>query len=100
MVAADGNVKIYYAGYTLEAEKVSYNKGNGRLIATGNVKLVDPSGSAFYSDYIDITDDFRDGFVQSLRVDTADHAHFAAERAERSGEAAGEPAANLLGSSW
>jgi LPS-assembly protein len=84
-VAAVGNVKIYYAGYTLEAEKVSYNKGNGRLIATGNVKLVDPSGSAFYSDYIDITDDFRDGFVQSLRVDTADHAHFAAERAERSG---------------
>lgn len=83
-VAAVGNVKIYYAGYTLEAEKVSYNKGNGRLIATGNVKLVDPSGSAFYSEYIDITDDFRDGFVQSLRVDTADHAHFAADRAERS----------------
>jgi LPS-assembly protein len=84
-VAAVGNVKIYYAGYTLEAEKVSYNKGNGRLIATGNVKLVDPSGSAFYSEYIDITDDFRDGFVQSLRVDTADHAHFAADRAERTG---------------
>ncbi len=84
-VAAVGNVKIYYAGYTLEAEKVSYNKGNGRLIATGSVKLVDPSGSAFYSEYIDITDDFREGFVQSLRVDTVDHAHFAAERAERSG---------------
>ncbi|MEJ0012518.1 MAG: LPS-assembly protein LptD [Bauldia sp.] len=84
-VAAVGNVKIYFAGYTLEAEKVSYNKGNGRLIATGSVKLVDPSGSAFYSEYIDITDDFREGFVQSLRVDTIDHAHFAAERAERSG---------------
>jgi LPS-assembly protein len=83
-VAAVGNVKIYYAGYTLEAEKVTYNQGNGRLIATGNVKLVDPTGSAYYSTYIDITDDFRDGFVQSLRVDTADHAHFAAERAERS----------------
>jgi len=84
-VAAVGNVKIYYAGYTLEAEKVSYNKGNGRLIATGNVKLVDPSGATFYSDYFDITDDFREGFVQSLRVDTAERTHFAAERAERSG---------------
>jgi LPS-assembly protein len=84
-VAAVGNVKIYYAGYTLEAEKVSYNKGNGRLIATGNVKLVDPTGASFYSNYIDITDDFREGFVESLRVDTAERTHFAAERAERSG---------------
>ena len=25
-VSAVGNVKIYYAGYTLQAEKVSYNK--------------------------------------------------------------------------
>ena len=84
-VSAVGNVKIYYAGYTLQAEKVAYNKTSGRLIATGNVQLVDPSGAAFYSDYFDITDDFRDGFVQSLRVDTPERTHFAAERAERSG---------------
>jgi LPS-assembly protein len=84
-VSAVGNVKIYYGGYTLEAERVSYNKTSGRLIAFGHVKLVDPTGAAFYSEQIDITDDFRDGFVQSLRVDTAQRTHFAAERAERSG---------------
>ena len=85
-VSAVGNVKIYYGGYTLEAEKVTYNKTSGRLFAEGHVKLVDPSGAAIYSDYIDITDDFRDGFVQSLRVDSADHTHFGAESAERSGD--------------
>ncbi len=84
-VAAVGNVKVYYAGYTLEAEKLTYNKGNGRLIATGNVKLVDPSGAAFYSEYFDVTDNFRDGFVQSLRVDTPQRTHFAADKAERVG---------------
>ena len=81
-VSAIGNVKIYYAGYTLEAETVTYNKTSGRLFASGHVKLVDPTGSAYYSDYLDITDDFRDGFVQSLRVDSADHTHFGAERAQ------------------
>ncbi len=85
-VSAVGNVKIYFGGYTLEAEKVTYNKTSGRLFAEGHVKLVDPTGSAIYSDYIDITDDFRDGFVQSLRVDSADHTHFGAESAERSGD--------------
>ena len=82
-VSAVGNVKIYYAGYTLEAEKVTYNKTSGRLFASGHVKLVDPTGSAYYSDYLDITDDFRDGFVQSLRVDSADHTHFGAASAQR-----------------
>jgi LPS-assembly protein len=84
-VSAVGNVKIYYAGYTLQAEKVAYNKKTGRLVASGNVKLTDPSGANFYAENFDITDDFRDGFVQSLRVDTPDRTHFAAESAQRSG---------------
>ncbi|HMN84698.1 MAG TPA: LPS-assembly protein LptD [Bauldia sp.] len=82
-VSALGNVKIYYAGYTLEAEKVTYIKSNGKLIATGAVKLTDPTGVSAYAEDIDITDDFRDGFVQSLRVDTPDNTHFAAESAKR-----------------
>lgn len=83
-VAAVGNVKIYYGGYTLEAEKVTYLKNTKRLIATGRVKLVDPSGIATYSDQIDLTDDFSDGFAQSLRVETPEKTYFAAERADRS----------------
>jgi LPS-assembly protein len=84
-VSAVGNVKIYYSGYTLEAERVTYIQPTRRLIAIGSVKLVDPSGIATYAQQIDITDNFSDGFVQSLRVDTPDKTHFAAERAERAG---------------
>ncbi|MCB1495899.1 MAG: LPS-assembly protein LptD [Bauldia sp.] len=86
-VSAVGNVKIYYVGYTLEAEKVIYIEVTAKLIASGGVKMTDPSGVVVYAEVIDITDDFRDGFVGSLRVDTPDQTHFAAERAERvSGE--------------
>ena len=84
-VSAVGNVKIYYGGYTLEAEKVTYLQNSGRLIATGHVKLTDPSGAAYYSQQFDITDDFADGFVDSLRVETVDQTYFAAARAEREG---------------
>src|SRR3990172_6197529 len=84
-VAAVGNVKIYYGGYTLEAEKVTYLKASGRLIATGRVKLTDPNGAAYYSEQFDITDNFADDFVESLRVETVDRTYFAAERAEREG---------------
>ena len=84
-VAAVGNVRIYFGGYTLEAEKVTYLKASGRLIATGRVKFTDPEGAAYYSEQFDITDDFADGFVDSLRVETVDKTYFAAARAEREG---------------
>lgn len=83
-VSAVGNVKIYYSGYTLEAERVTYNKPSRRLTASGNVKLTDPSGLATYAQQIDLTDDFSDGFVESLRVEAPDKTRFAASRAERS----------------
>jgi len=82
-VSAVGNVRIYYGRYTLEAEKVTYLKTSGRLIATGYVKLTDPSGAVFYSEQFDITDDFANGFVESLRVETVDQTYFAAARADR-----------------
>ncbi len=84
-VSAVGNVRIYYGRYTLEAEKVSYLKSSGRLIAIGFVKLTDPSGAVYYSQHLDITDDFANGFVESLRVETVDRTYFAAARAEREG---------------
>lgn len=84
-ISAVGNVKIYYLGYTLEADRVSYMKGTAKLVATGNVKMTDPSGLVVYANDIDITEDFRDGFVDSLRVETPDATYFAAERAERAG---------------
>ena len=84
-VSAVGHVTIYYGGYTLQAAKVTYNKRSGRLIAEGSVTLTDPTGATVTSSFVDVTDDFRDGFVKSLRVDTPQRAHFTAESAERSG---------------
>lgn len=85
LVSAVGNVRIYYAQYTLQAERVSYNQKTSRLVASGNVRLVDPTGNEYRTDHIDITDDFRDGFIRSLSVDTAEQTFFTAESGERSG---------------
>ena len=66
------------------------SRATGRLIATGNVKLTDPSGARVYSNDIDITDDFGDGFVDSLRVETPDKTLFR-RRQRRSGRGARRP---------
>ena len=82
-VTAAGSVQIEYNGNRIVAQRVTYDRKTGRVIATGNVELVDRQGTKIYSDEIDITDDFRDGFVNALRVETADKTYFAAESAER-----------------
>src|SRR5215472_11449047 len=64
-VAAVGNVQIYYGGATVEADQVVYDQGTKRLRAEGNVRLTEPDGKITYGQVIDLTDDYRDGFVDS-----------------------------------
>lgn len=82
-VTAVGDVQIYYGAAYLDAPRVVYDQKSGRLTATGGVRLVEPNGNVLTAETIDITDDFRDGFVASLNVTTIDQAHFAAQTAER-----------------
>jgi LPS-assembly protein len=82
-VAAVGNVQIYYAGATVEADEVIYDQKTKRLRAQGNVRLTEPGGKITYGQLIDLTDDYRDGFVDSLRLETVDDTRFAAARADR-----------------
>lgn len=82
-VTASGSVRIDYGGNRLVANSVTYDRKSRRLIASGNVEVIESSGTKIYSDKIDITDDFGDGFVNALRVETVDKTYFAAESAER-----------------
>jgi len=83
-VTAQGKVRIEYDGNHLVADKVTYNQQTRRMTATGNVEIVERDGNKIYSDHMDVTDSFRDGFVNGLRVETTDNTRFAAESAERS----------------
>ena len=82
-VSAVGNVQIYYGGSTLEADRVIYDQTTKRLHAEGNVRLTEADGKVTYGEIMDLSDDYRDGFVNSLRLDAPDQTRMAATRAER-----------------
>ena len=82
-VAAVGNVQIYYGDSTLEANRVIYDQKTKRLHAEGNVRLTEQDGKVTYGEIMDLSDDYRDGFVDSLRLDAPDQTRMAATRAER-----------------
>ncbi|WP_297323615.1 LptA/OstA family protein, partial [uncultured Bartonella sp.] len=84
-ITAQGHVQIEYDGNRIVARKVIYNQQTNRVMAEGDVEIVQPDGSKIYSDKIDMTEDLGEGFVNSLRAETADNTRFAAVSAERSG---------------
>jgi LPS-assembly protein len=84
-VSAVGNVQLYFGNSTLEADRVIYDQKTKRLHAEGNVRLAQDNGTVTHGEIMDLSDDYRDGFVDSLRIDAPEDTRFAASRAERSG---------------
>jgi LPS-assembly protein len=70
IVSAEGNARIYYKDQTLEADRVVYDRNTGRVYAEGHAKLTLRDGTMLHGDRFDLTDDFRDGFIESLRAET------------------------------
>jgi len=82
-VIAKGNVEVYYKNYSLVADELVYNQAAGTLEALGNVRIKEPDGAVVKADRINLTDDFREGFVRSLRIVTSQDERIAATRAYR-----------------
>ena len=82
-ITAKGNVEIYYGNYTLLAQQVIYDRSTNTLKAEGNVSIKDPDGAVITSDQITLTDDFRDGFIDTLKVVTQEDTRIVAATASR-----------------
>jgi len=83
VVSADGTVQLYYQGRVLEADKVIYDRNANRVFATGHAKMTEADGTVTYSNKFELTDDFKNGFVDSLSAITKDKTFFTSPRAER-----------------
>lgn len=82
-ITATGAVQINYGGYQMVARQVVYDQATGRVTASGNIELVEPTGNRIYADTLDVTDNFAEGFVKTLRIETSDNTRLAAESGER-----------------
>jgi LPS-assembly protein len=82
-VIARGNVEIQYESNVLTADEVIYDQSANTLNAAGNVVLRDANGNVVRAERYTLTDDFRDGFVQSLSVVAVDDSRISAEQGVR-----------------
>ncbi len=83
LVSAVGHVQIYYEEAVLEADRVTYDRNTNRLHAQGNVRYKTKEGRILYGEVLELDKNFREGFANSLLLETPQKTRFAAARADR-----------------
>jgi LPS-assembly protein len=84
VVAAQGQVRMDRDGNYLAADRVSWDRKSGRVIAEGNIVIVTPEGDKLIGERVDLTDTLRDGTVENLLLVLESGGRIAAVRGSRS----------------
>ena len=85
VLTATGRVRMSRDGNYLAAERVSWDRKSGQVVAEGNVVVMTPEGDKLIGDRVDLTESLRDGTVENLLIVMESGARIAATRGSRSG---------------
>ncbi|MDQ1156393.1 LPS-assembly protein [Sphingomonas sp. SORGH_AS 950] len=83
IVTATGDVRMIRDGERLRADKVTWNRKSGKVLATGNIAITNPEGDIAYGDQIELTDSMKDGVVDNMLVVLEQGGRLAADRGTR-----------------
>ncbi|MDE2029928.1 MAG: LPS assembly protein LptD [Alphaproteobacteria bacterium] len=83
IVTATGNVEIVHGGYTLHADKVTYNQKTGVMTADGHIALLTPDGDVQFAKHEEITGDMKQAFATQVGILFPDNSRMAAATATR-----------------
>jgi LPS-assembly protein len=83
---AQGDIEVRYNGRTLRADRMVYEEQTGVIRAFGNVAVINPDGSAEFSDEIVLDEDMRAGVAQGFSARLPENVKVAAATAVRRNE--------------
>lgn len=82
-VTASGNVVLRSGDRSVRADRVSWSRPSGEIIASGRVRFVDENGNQLFSERIVLTDEFEAGAMEDLLLALRQGGRLAAESATR-----------------
>ena len=86
VITASGQVRMSREGNYLAANQVSWDRKTGRVVAEGDVVVVNPEGDKLIGDRVDLTDSLRDGTIDNLLIVLEGGGRIAAVRGSRNGD--------------
>ncbi|MGH6968079.1 MAG: LPS-assembly protein LptD, partial [Stellaceae bacterium] len=83
LTVARGHVELDQADQILLADTVTYNQRTDTVTASGHVSLLQPGGDIVFSDYMELHDNMREGFIKDVRILLSDGSRLAANTGRR-----------------
>ncbi len=84
IVTARGHVEVTSGDRIVRADVVSYNETTKVVTASGNITLMEPTGDVLFGNFMELTDDMKNGVMQNLRAILQDRSRLAAVSGRRS----------------
>jgi len=85
-LTASGRVRMARDGNYLAADRVTWNRNNGKVQADGNVVVTNPEGDKLVGNSVELTDTLRDGTIDNLLVVLESGGRIAASKGTRTGD--------------
>ncbi len=86
ILTATGTVFLQRQDQSVRADKVTWNRQTGKILATGNVRMVDKDGNQLFTNQVEMTDQFDIGTMQSMLLALREGGRLAANSGTRDGE--------------
>jgi LPS-assembly protein len=83
LTVAKGHVQLSQNEQILLADTVTYNQRTDTVTASGHVSLVQPGGDVVFADFMELHDNFHDGFIKDVRLLLSDRSRMAGNTARR-----------------
>ncbi len=83
LVVARGHVEVSRGDEILLADTVTYNQHTDTATASGHISLLQPDGNVMFADYVELQDDFKNGFIRDIRILMTDRSRLAGNTARR-----------------
>jgi len=83
LTVARGHVELDQVDQILLADTVTYNQRTDTVTASGHVSLLQPNGDIVFSDYMELHDNMREGFIKDIRILLSDGSRLAANTGRR-----------------
>ncbi len=85
LATASGNVEITQGDRVLLADSLTFNQRTNVVSASGGVVLMEPSGEVIFAEFVELTDDLKEGFIREFRMLLQDDSRLAGVNAQRFG---------------
>ncbi|EJL24780.1 LPS-assembly protein LptD [Novosphingobium sp. AP12] len=87
-VTAEGNVVLRRRDekgnvQSVRSDAVTWDRNTGKILATGNVRLVDQDGNQLYTESVELTDELKTGMMENMLLVMREGGRMAALKGER-----------------